>query len=275
MKSGELIIDDVDVYDEYGVYVVTGGWNDLVSFPPLKAIDYNDWHEENGIEPDLSDPKLNTREVSMKFASVGDYIGFVAFLLAAPKHTFNCAAIGRTFILRLVQQPNLTRASELGSFTLKLADDEPMDRTTHTRVTPSSSVPSSTKWKIDSRNLTTYGIRVLAGSLAEVQKAPAVKLNLLRNIKTQTGASYDGMTLTKQSKDVKLTCLMRANSLTQFWNNHDTFLYDLIQPSERNLYCADAGTTLKCYYKSSSVSEFFPEGKPWMKFTLTMCITKP
>ena len=47
MKSGELIIDDVDVYNEYGVYVVTGGWNDLVAFPPLKAVDYNDWHEEN------------------------------------------------------------------------------------------------------------------------------------------------------------------------------------------------------------------------------------
>lgn len=275
MKSGELIIDGVDVYGQYGVYVVTGGWNDLVAFPPLKAIDYNDWHEYNGIEPDLSDPKLNSRDVSMKFAGVNGYSGFVDLLLGAPKHTFECAAIGRTFKnIRLVQQPSLSLSTELGMFTLKVADDEPMDRTEHTRLSPQNTlVPWSPAWGIDSRLLYTYGIRVLAGSLAEAQKAPAVKLNLLRNIKTQTGATYDGHQLRKQSKDIKLSCLMRATSLTQFWRNHDTLLYDLIQPNERNLQ-TPAGT-FKCYYKSSSVSEFYPDGYPWMKFTLTLCATQP
>jgi len=272
MKSGELFVDDIDVFDEYGVYVVTGGWNDLVAFPPLKAIDYNDWHEYDGIEADLSDPKLNSREVSMKFASVGGFNAFVGLLLTAPKHTFNCAAIGRSFTLRLVQQPNLQEARELGLLTVKLADDEPMDREKHDRLAPQrpSIVPASTAWRLDSYNFSTYGVRVLAGSQSELDKAPAVKLNLLRNIKTQTGAIYDGRLLTKQSKDVKLSCLMRADSLTQFWRNHDTLLYDLIQPDERKL-----NRTIPCYYKSSSVSEFFPEGNPWMKFSLTLCVTKP
>lgn len=275
MKSGELIIDDVDVYDEYGVYVVGGGWNDLAAFPPLKSIDYNDWHEEDGIEPDLSNPVLNTREVQMKFASVGSYRSFLAMLLSDPYHTFNCAAIGRTFMLRLVQHPNLTKASDLGSFTLKFADDFPMNRTTHTRQTPTSPIAASTAWKIDNRNLTVYGVRVLSGSQAEVEKAPAVKQNLLRNIGTRTGVIYDDVPISVQSKDVKLSCLMTASSLTEFWRNHDTMLYDLIQPNVRKLAVASLGKTFDCYYKSSSVSEFLPTGSPWMKFALTLCITKP
>lgn len=274
--TGDLIISGVDVYSEYGVYVVSGGWNDLAGFPPLKAVDYNDWHEYDGIEADLSDPKLNTREVSIKFACAGNYTSFLTFLRGAAKRTFNCAAIGRSFDLRFVQQPNVAKNDSLRTFTLKFADDDPMNRTEHTRVAPVSIIPSSSAWKIDNRNLTSYGIRVLAGSVSEVQKAPAAKLNLLRNINTQSGAIYDTGGTTRQTKDIKLSCLMRAASLTQFWNNHDTLLYDLIQPSARKLYCSDSGgTTLDCYYKSAAVSELFPEDKPWMKFTLTLCAIKP
>ena len=52
--SGRFYIDGKDAFTEYGIYVQEGGYNELVAFPPLKAVTSNDWQEEDGIEPDLS-----------------------------------------------------------------------------------------------------------------------------------------------------------------------------------------------------------------------------
>ena len=43
MMTGRLYIDGKDVYTEYGVYVVKGGWNELIAYPPLKTVESNDW----------------------------------------------------------------------------------------------------------------------------------------------------------------------------------------------------------------------------------------
>ena len=63
MMEGRLFIDGGDAYLQYGAYVVNGGWNELVAYPPLKPVESNDWQEEDGIEADLSAPVLDTREV--------------------------------------------------------------------------------------------------------------------------------------------------------------------------------------------------------------------
>ena len=74
-----LFIDGNDAYLQYGVYVTSGGFNELVAFPPLKSVDSNDWQEEDGVEADLSAPVLNTREIQVKFAFGGLFSRFCAF----------------------------------------------------------------------------------------------------------------------------------------------------------------------------------------------------
>lgn len=76
MMSGRFYIDGKDAFTEYGIYVQEGGYNELVAYPPLKAVTSNDWQEEDGIEPDLSEPTLNTKEFSLKIVLSGkDYCG--------------------------------------------------------------------------------------------------------------------------------------------------------------------------------------------------------
>ena len=75
-----LFIDGNDAYLQYGVYVTSGGYNELVAFPPLKSVESNDWQEEDGVEADLSAPVLNTREVQVKFAFSGLFSRFCAFI---------------------------------------------------------------------------------------------------------------------------------------------------------------------------------------------------
>lgn len=271
---GRLYIDGNDAYLKYGVYVTSGGYNELVAFPPLKSVDSNDWQEEDGVEADLSDPVLDTHEVQIKFAFGGLFSRFCAFielLSDGSYHVFDCASIGRRYKLRMTQQPNLEVVKTLGTATIKFSDDFPLNG--YTYKAPESEVTPSDDYTLDNTALTDYGCRVLRGSLSEVMKTASVKQNLLRDIETKAGATYDGKRVTFKSKDVKLYCLLRADSLTELWRNYDALLYNLTQPEEHTLTVRELEQDFPCYYKSCSVTDFFPDGKIWLEFTLTLVFT--
>lgn len=274
MLAGRLYIDGDDAYKQYGVYVVKGGWNDLVAFPPLKSVTSNDWQEEDGIEADLSNPVLNSREVQLKIAIGGEFSRFPALidhLSDGSYHTFECVYLKRTYRLRLVAVPNMTVALALGTATLKLADDFPLNGYKY-RIPDSSVVPAE-DYKFDGWKFTDYGVRVLKGTLAEVLKPSNVKQNLLRNLSTLSGAIYDPKNVRFKSKDVKVYCLMRAESLDELWRNYDALLFDLIRPDEHLLYVEELEQEFPFHYKSCQVQEFFPTDKIWLRFTLTLTFT--
>lgn len=275
MITGRLHIDGDDAYKQYGVYVVKGGWNDLVAFPPLKTVPSNDWQEEDGIEADLSNPVLNTKEVQLKVAFSGTnsrFSALIELLSDGAYHTFECVYIGRIYRLRLVSQPNMAIAQTLETATLKLANDFPLDG--YSYKAPDSSVVPAEDYKFDGRKFTDYGVRVLKGTLAEVKKTPTVKTNLLRNLSHLSGAIYDSGQVTFKTKDVKIYCLMRAESLDGLWRNWDALLFDLIRPDEHLLWVDDLKQEFPFHYKSCQVTEFYPDGKIWLKFTLTVTFTR-
>lgn len=274
MMTGRLYIDGKDVYTEYGVYVVKGGWNELIAYPPLKTVESNDWQEMDGIEADLSAPVLDTREIQLKVAFTGfdsRFFALIRHLSDGAYHTFDCRHIERTYRLRLVSQPNLSVAQALGAVTMKFADDFPLSGYTYKK--PASNVAAYDDYTFDGVKFTDYGVRVLKGTLDEVKKMPTVKTNLLRNISTQMGALYDGKNVTYKSKDVKINCLMRADTLDELWRNYDTLLYDLILPNTHNLWVREFNKEFPFYYKSCQVTEFYPTDKIWLQFTLTVTFT--
>jgi hypothetical protein len=270
MMNGRLLIDGHDAYTEYGVYVEEQGWNELIAFPPLKAYDSNDWQEEDGIEADLTSPVLDTKEAQVNFAT-GDFSLFCAFidlLSDGAYHTFNIVSLGRSYRLRLTQQPNMDYAKSLSKATLKFADDFPL--LNYSYLAPQSTIIASLDYEIDNIPTTAYGVTVLQGTMSEVTKIPQVKLNLLRNIRTQSGAIYDNDAVTFKAKDVKLDCLMRAENLSQLWRNWDALLYNLTQSGERILCVNEIATEFPVCYKDCQVQEFYPDTRPWLKFTLTV-----
>jgi hypothetical protein len=272
--TDRFYIDDNDAYAKYGVFVAEGGYNELIAFPPLKTPKSIDWHEEDGIEADLSAPVLNTKDFSMKFAFAGEQprLGaFIELLSDMAYHTFYFKEIGRTFRLRMVSHTNLRTVMTIGLLTLRLADDFPLDG--YTYAAPASTIAPHDDYDLDGRLFTEYGVRVLEGTLDEINKSPAVKQNLLRNIGSKSGAIYDGEAVTFAAKDVKAICLMRAETLAELWQNYNALLYDLTRPEERVLYSDATGLEYPCYYKSSTVSEFCASGKVWLKFTLTLVFT--
>lgn len=272
MMTGRLYIDGNDAYTAYGVYVVEGGYNDLLKFHPLKNPTTNDWAEEDGVEVDLSAPVLNTKDVSLKLAVSGLYSrlnSLVQRLSDKSYHTFNCVEIGRTFRLRLTQMSSLDTALTLGFVTLKFADDFPPEFNEWSEYRPLPWGAQSDDYTIDDRNFSEYGVRVLSGTLAEVLKQPQVKPNLLRNINTQQGVVYDGKGVVYKSKDVKLTCLARAQNKEMLWHNLDCLLFAMTRPDERMLGVRAIEDEFPCHYKSCTVSEFYADREPWLKFTIT------
>lgn len=273
--TGRLYIDGKDAYTEYGVYVTEGGWNELVAYPPLKAVESNDWQEMDGIEADLSAPALNSREAQLRIAIGGDYDDFlrlIDLLADGAYHTFNCAHIQRTYSLRLVSVPNLDKARLVGTAALRLADDFPLSG--YSYIDPSSDIATVNDYTLDDVPFTDYGVRVLQGTLDEVLRTPNVKPLLLRNIGSQPGALYDGGgDVTYKSKDVKLFCLLRASTLTELWRNYDALLYDLIRPNERRLYVDELEQEFPFHYKSCQVTAFYPSDRIWLQFTLTLTFT--
>jgi hypothetical protein len=271
--TGNFYIDGQDAYSLYKVFV-TGGYKDLVAFPSLKSVESNNWAEEDGEEFDLSVPVIDTRELSIGFAFHGKNSRFGAFieqLSDRAYHDFIFNEIGKTYRLRMVSQPDMSQISTLGIFTLRFSDDFPLPD--YDYITPQSNIVPQQYYELDGRDLSEYGVYVLRGSETEILKSPAVKKNLLQNIKTQSVAIYDGEYVFFQTKEVKLNCLMRATDLQKFWRNYNALLYALSRPEERLLYVDTTGYEYPCYYKSCSVSKFSPQGKIWFEFSLVFVFT--
>lgn len=274
--KGRTYVDGKDIYIAYGVYVVGGGYKELVAYPPLKDVELDDWQEEDGVEADLSAPKLDSRTIQMQFAASGldnRYLSFIALLGDGAYHTFQIDEIERTYQLRLMQQPSLDYNKTLGKFTLKFADDFPLNDYTYTA--PRSSIMKVEDYTIDDVPFTDYGARVLKGALSYIVRQSAVKDALCVNLDAYNGAIYDsGAAVKYKAKEVKIPLLFRAENLTELWKNYDALLFNLTRPNERSLYVADLEQAFPCYYKSCEVDEFYPTDKIWLEITLTLVLTR-
>ncbi|RYF26599.1 MAG: hypothetical protein EOO42_01155 [Flavobacteriales bacterium] len=52
--------------------IVVSAWNDFLKMPELKQPYFNDWPDQNGIEPDLTEPIYKHKVVSVSLAMVAD-----------------------------------------------------------------------------------------------------------------------------------------------------------------------------------------------------------
>ena len=273
MRTGTLYIDGNDAYRQFGVSVVKGGYDDIIAMPPLKKPQTNDWQEEDGIEADLTEPVLDAREISVKFAIAGmfnRYEEFVALLADGAYHIFNFAEIQRKYKLRLVSCPTKDDVRRLGVITLKLADDFPMFEYEYSE--PETNIRPKDDYYIDNVDVAEYGVRILEGTRKEITAIPEVKKNLEIESDYTAGKTYDPNIVTFKSMDAKINCLIHAENLEQLWRNYDALLYNLIQPEERELYSKELEHTFFFYYKSCKVTSFSPKDS-WLQFTLTLTLT--
>ena len=190
---GNFFIDGQNAYDAFGVWIVKGGYKDLLKFPAMTEPEKNDWPEEDGKEFDLTTPTLNTAEVSIEFAYIGSLGigGLIDILSDLSYHEFYFPLIGRSYKLRLSSQSSYVINPGLEVAKFIFSNDFPRE-VDYKYQEPVNELPMPKGYEIDDKDLSDYGVVVLQGSNAEILKAPTVKKNLLQNFKRQDGAIYDG-----------------------------------------------------------------------------------
>lgn len=261
--SSGVIIDGVNIWDTYGAYIYKDGYRELIQWPPLKSVSGNDWQEEDGFEPDLSDPHLDSRDITITFVcngGAGKIVEFYQFLLTKPVMTYSFGKIGRSYDLRVTSMPSLQYAQRFNIISVGFA----CDNTPVGTGTPSSSLREDRSYVLDGLALTDYGVQVLKGTIAATAKQADVKPLLLRNISVIDGSEYDknpilnddggtlpsseyttvgtsmeGVsgtwkqrntvgTVTKRARDITLHCLMTGTTLSEVWRNYDALLGALV-----------------------------------------------
>jgi len=254
--TGDLIIDGSwDAYTNAGVMVED--YTELLSWPGLKPLDINDWHEQNGIEPDLSSPKLNTRQLTIKFAFIGEnrYFTFINKIASTPVyHTFNFAEIGRTYTLRYVSS-DFSEVVNYGRFSITFAEDDHLAG--YTYGAPTNSIAQSCGYELDTKDFADFGVMITADTVKSIMNLPTVKENLLVNIDSQSGVYYDDDIIKFKEKNVEIGVFIEASSLLELWKNQKALLYKLIQPNARALYVSDTETTYQCFYKNFTVDKYY------------------
>lgn len=267
-------IDGKDILAEFGVIVTSGGYNSLLSYPSLKQVEYNNWPEEDGIEPDLSNPVLDTKNVEISFATQ-DYTkvgGIVELVSDMAYHTFEFDFLGVERRLRLLGMPDLTLINNMGSFSLRFSDDFPLEG--YVYLAPESNLLNG-DYEIDGINLSKYGCVVLKGTRANILESPDTKPGLTINSKYRAGADYDAGSVFFQTKNVDLNILLHANTKEEFWRNYNALLYDISRPGSHVLFSEYLYEEFEFYYNSSKVNKLFVGNKDEviLNFILTITFT--
>lgn len=267
-------IDGISTWDKFGVWVTKGGYSDLLTFPALVDPEKNDWPEEDGIEVDLAEPKIQAKEITISFLASKadiDVCDFIAFISAPGYHTLRVPALNREWRLRLSTQTKNVRYRNACDFSLTFVEDVPVR---HAVSLPDPGLMiRDCGYELDGVSFADYGI-VIDRAKDELLKSPAVKKNLNRKVKTLDGQIYDVEHLVFNSKESTFKCHFKAVSIAAFWRCYDAFFSALIQPEERQLYVDSLGETYPCYYKKSSGFKILNlRGPVIVEFNLTLVFT--
>ena len=265
--TGDLIIDSVDVFTEFGAYVLRGGYNGLVQWPASKAVDTVAWQESDGAEADLSALYLEAKEFTMGIGlrcALEDTDAFYVWLSESVYRTWNFASIGVVRTLRVVGISGIQTAGTVHVLTVRLADDTPLSG--YSYPAPVTSLASQGDYTLDGTDVSTYGVRILNGTLDSTARSSDIKELLKRKISVVNGNIYDGDASgnTFKTREITLKCAIVDSVIGNLWRNHNAFIYDLIRAKtttyetdacRRALYSTALDKTFYCYYKSESVSD--------------------
>ena len=273
MMKNKLFIDGHDAFIEYGVFVEQHGFKQLIQLAAFKKVDTTDWPEEDGVEVDLIEPKLDTRTLQIQFCITNTRYAEDLFdeLSIGAYHTFEFREIKKTYRLRMTQNGAFSSFVKLGKMTLTFSDDFP--------VIPSGTHKPLDKtgirqigFEVDGIDISQFGTYVLNGSEDSIRKAANTKDNLKISTKDVSGIFYDASAVNFKSKDVTLKFLIDAPDIDEFWERYNGLFAVVLQPETRNFYYAALGNEYDCFYKSMNVTKFdiLRSGKVWCEFSIVL-----
>lgn len=277
--TNRFYIDGKDARAAYGASLLEGSYKELLCPPPLKKVESNDWAEYDGLEPDLSSPVLDSRDVKLPVYVRGGESAANAFIKAVAYdtdedsgasaiqggayHVFDVKDLGRSWKLRLKSVDIQDYWPGSGGITLSvtLADDFPLDG--YTYLEPESGMKRDESCMIGGRPFSDYGMMLTEGGLKEALLMREVKEAMLRDISVCGGAIYDPLKPVRyKDRTIELPCFMRADTLAQYHRNMDAFMYDLTRPGLKTLKMKGMSEQWDVFYDSTDMDYFMADRLP-------------
>lgn len=270
--TGRVLIDNVDIWEAYGVYVSEGGYNELLQWAPFKRISVVDWHEVDGVQPNLTNPKLDSRTFKLSLWGTSQGLNAVVDKLRAHAYSrISFGSLGRQYKVRVVGASEVQGFPELANVELSLADDYPLSGYNYTA--PQRTITAiNNSYKLDGTSFSEYDVVLLDGTALSFQRPADIKENLITNLSTQDGAVCDNSKLYKKSYTATLRCLMRATTLEALWRNYDALYWDMTRRGEHIIRLGAVGYAV--YYEGMKVNRFYPDGKIWLEFDVNVNVFK-
>lgn len=302
---GNIYINGTDVYERYGVYMTGSSLPSIFQWPVSKTIDTNDWTEEEGIEADLSELRLSSREIQITFGfdqtSIVNITKFSELLKSTKSLEMRFVRLGITLNLRLVSLSSFTRVEGMSSVIGTFSQDSGI-LDGYIYSSPVSSIKDSYDYLLDGRMLSKYGLITLEGTRDSILMRYTGKTLLNRDLSVFNGLTYDdnphdvyhtdtGLWSQSSSEqgafrckgeELSLNCALIASSPLQAWKNSLALLHDLTTSRDNEidltrrcmhvLHVAANNTDYNIYYKSQTVNDVivFPDNITWIKMELIL-----
>jgi hypothetical protein len=261
MIKGACIIDGIDIAD-FGMYITKGGDYDFISFPERKEPLLNNWYEHNGVDADLSEIFFKEKQVKVSFYITADtgtqfvarWARFRSLITAPGYRQVYIREFDRTFRLRYLSCPEFEHhggmhktGQKWSLFSITFSQDDPLMLFTDSTITdPIQEYSNRSYVSIGDRDLADYGI-IVTECYNTMLAAPAIKEPLRRSFERANGLDVATPSVPNfETKQVVVSCTMRAGSLSVFWRNY-VALFNAITKKEEILLSSFAGEE-RCFY---------------------------
>lgn len=273
--TGRIIINGLDAFTNYGLVFQNDGLKSLLQMPQFKKVEVYDWHEEDGLEADLSAPLLDGRQFTLNFGishpdAESEAQVLLSDLASQVYHTLYIPWLGRTYTVRYVSNGSFAQNARFDTLSLTFAEDAV---TIPTVAVPTQETGISMGYFIDDADFALYGCTVVKGTRDSFLKFAATKEALKRSVSTLSGIIYDsGDTVRLKSRDITVKLHIRTPDVPTFWARWYALWNAVLAPEARTI--EGDGMTFQCYYKSNAVQKFMPtiEGGVWCDFSITFAV---
>lgn len=271
----KVLLNNIPITD-YDVYLADGSYKSLIGISTFKTIEFNDWAEYDYIEPDLHNPVLDKRVISLNFFAYNKY-GYESFIRRLCQQVYNTFVfqdLNYTVPLRYFKSTFKETNEKIQTFTVDFYEDTQHFFTLDTNIVGAADVVAYVS--VDHKDIGEYGISVLDGSYKSVRQMSEIKQRLTINEKSFEGQYYDYIgNLHSKEFDFTLKLLIRAQTLAQTLKNYHIFFSQLTKKYGRLFIFDDLNVGYDCYYKSMNVHSIHSDlssGYCGIEFDLTMAV---
>lgn len=256
---GAVIIDGTDIAT-LGAFIIRGGDNGFIMLPETKEVDANDWPEENGLEPDLTNLVFAARKFTVKYYLSGDYTTFKTRLASFENLHFQpgyreiyIREFDKTFQLRFAGFSGYNQTKGFAHNGQKAAFidvdywlDDPVQFLAAGIIAPVSDRENAAQVSINDIDLSNFNIVVRNIYTSAMKSKP--KDPLLQQSKYISGLTADmDAPVKKQMAEVVIQCTMFADDLATFWTNYNA-LWGNLSAGQITLSLTAAFRSFYCYY---------------------------